>query len=408
MQIDTKRLNDRITVMNTIGAIDGGGNCRLSLTDEDKAARDLLAVWMREEGLDVKIDELGNMYGIRAGKSSLPAVAIGSHLDTVTTGGRYDGTYGVLAGLEVISVLNENKVVTDRPVVLVNFTNEEGARFAPDMMGSLVVSKPHLRDEIWKSVALDNDKASIRSELERIGYLGTVPCGSIPVAYYLELHIEQGPILENEQVNIGAVEKVQGIYWTEYILRGQAAHAGTTPLVNRKDTGLLAARINLFVRQLAEEIHTQLGTIGLMEFSPNVINVVPERVRLMTDLRNPDDIRLQAAQKKLDEFITAQAVEDGITVERTERVRLAPVDFSGEVVDRIDAACKQLHLTSRRMVSGAGHDAQMMAAICKAAMIFVPSVNGISHNVKEYTAPHDLANGANVLLSAAIQLANAK
>jgi N-carbamoyl-L-amino-acid hydrolase len=408
MQIDTKRLNDRITVMNTIGAIDGGGNCRLSLTDEDKAARDLLAVWMREEGLDVKVDELGNMYGIRAGKSSLPAVAIGSHLDTVTTGGRYDGTYGVLAGLEVISLLNENKVVTERPIVLINFTNEEGARFAPDMMGSLVVSKPHLRDEIWKSVALDHDKASIRSELERIGYLGTVPCGSIPIAYYLELHIEQGPILEHERVNIGAVEKVQGIYWTEYILRGQAAHAGTTPLINRKDPGLLAARINLFLRQLAEEFPTQLGTIGLMEFSPNVINVVPERVRLITDLRNPDDIRLQAAQKKLDEFITRQAVRDGITVERTERVRLAPVDFSGEVVDRIDAASKQLHLTSRRMVSGAGHDAQMMAAICKAAMIFVPSVNGISHNVKEYTTPEDLANGANVLLSAALQVANTK
>lgn len=408
MQVNSNRLLDRIIAMNTIGAIDGGGNCRLSLTDEDKTARDLLAVWMGEEGLDVKIDELGNMYGIRSGKSSLPALAIGSHLDTVTTGGRYDGTYGVLAGLEVISVLNENKVETERPVVLINFTNEEGARFAPDMMGSLVVSKPHLRDEIWKAAALDNDKANIRSELQRIGYLGTVPCGSIPLAYYLELHIEQGPILEHERVNIGAVEKVQGIYWTEYILRGQAAHAGTTPLINRKDPGLLAARINLFLRQLAEEIPTQLGTIGLMEFSPNVINVVPERVRLMTDLRNPDDARLQSAQWKLDEFITAEAGRDGITVERAERVRLAPVDFSGEVVEQIDAACKQHNLTSRRMVSGAGHDAQMMAAICKAAMIFVPSVNGISHNVKEYTAPQDLANGANVLLSAALQLSNMK
>ncbi len=408
MQVNSKRLLDRIVAMNTIGGIAGGGNCRLSLTDEDKAARDLLAVWMREEGLDVKIDELGNMYGIRAGKTSLPALAIGSHLDTVTTGGRYDGTYGVLAGLEVISVLKENKVETERPVVLINFTNEEGARFAPDMMGSLVVSKPHLRDEIWQAVALDNDKASIRSELQRIGYLGTVPCGSIPIAYYLELHIEQGPILEHEQVNIGAVEKVQGIYWTEYILHGQAAHAGTTPLIHRKDPGLLAARINLFLRQLAEEIPTQLGTIGLMEFSPNVINVVPERVRLMTDLRNPDDARLQSAQRKLDDFITAEAGKDGITVQRTERVRLAPVDFSGEVVEQIDAACKQHHLTSRRMVSGAGHDAQMMAAICKAAMIFVPSVNGISHNVKEDTATVDLENGANVLLYAGLQLANMK
>lgn len=408
MQVNSNRLLDRIVAMNTIGAIDGGGNCRLSLTDEDKAARDLLAVWMREEGLDVKIDELGNMYGIRAGKSSLPALAIGSHLDTVTTGGRYDGTYGVLAGLEVISVLNENKVETERPVVLINFTNEEGARFAPDMMGSLVVSKPHLRDEIWKAVALDNDQASVRSELQRIGYLGTVACGSIPLAYYLELHIEQGPILEHERINIGAVEKVQGIYWTEYILRGQAAHAGTTPLINRKDPGVLAARINLFLRQMAEEIPTQLGTIGLMEFSPNVINVVPERVRLITDLRNPNDARLQLAQRKLDEFIAVEAGKAGITVERTERVRLAPVDFSGEVVEQIAAACKQHQLTSRRMVSGAGHDAQMMAAICKAAMIFVPSVNGISHNVNEYTHPEDLENGANVLVHASLQLVNMK
>ena len=406
MQVNSNRLLDRIFRMNTIGALPGGGNCRLALSDEDKAARDLLVEWMKKERLEIKIDELGNTYGIRPGNSALPALAIGSHLDTVSTGGNYDGTYGVLAGLEVISVLNESKITTERPVVLINFTNEEGARFAPDMMGSLVVSKPHLLDEIWKSVALDNDKASIKSELQRIGYLGTVPCGSIPVEYYLELHIEQGPILENEQINIGCVEKVQGIYWTEYILRGQAAHAGTTPLVNRKDPGLLASRLNVFLRQLAEETPRQLGTIGLMEFYPNVINVVPERVRLITDLRNPDHALLQSAQKKLDAFLTEEASRGGIGVERSERVRLAPVDFSMEVVERIKSASDQLGLSSKRMVSGAGHDAQMMAAFANAAMIFVPSVGGISHNVKEYTAPKDLTNGANVLLQTALALSN--
>lgn len=405
MQVKPSRLLDRISRMNAIGALPGGGVCRLSLNDEDKAARDLLASWMKEEGLEIKVDQLGNMYGMRKGRSSLPAVAIGSHLDTVTTGGKYDGTYGVLAGLEVIKVLNENKVLTDRPVVLINFTNEEGARFAPDMMGSLVVSKPQLRDEIWEAKALDAGQATIRQELKRIGYMGDIPCGSIPIDYYLELHIEQGPILERERINIGCVEKVQGIYWTEYVLHGRAAHAGTTPLAVRKDPGLLASRVNVFLRQLAEQVPGQLGTIGLMEFTPNVINVVPERVRMITDLRNPDHEKLKQSQRQLDEFIKEESQKSGIEVERTERVRLAPVDFSQEVVEAIAAACGQLKMSSRRMVSGAGHDAQMMAAVAKAAMIFVPSVGGISHNINEHTEPADLVNGANVLLQAALRLA---
>lgn len=392
--------------MNSIGSIPGGGNCRLSLTDEDKAARDLLAVWMHDEGLEIKIDELGNMFGIRAGKSTLPALAIGSHLDTVSTGGRYDGTYGVLAGLEVISVLNENNVITDRPVVLINFTNEEGARFAPDMMGSLAISKPELRDMIWSARDLHGSGATVREELERIGYLGAAKLGSVPVGQFIELHIEQGPVLEKENIKIGVVERVQGIYWTEYVLGGQAAHAGTTPLVLRRDPGLLASRINIVIRQLAEEITGQLGTIGLMEFHPNVINVVPEQVRMVSDLRNPDNSRLMAAQKRLDEFVKTEAAAWNISVGRTELVRLAPVEFSSGIVDKLEQAATRLGLTSRRMVSGAGHDAQMMAAICKASMIFVPSAKGISHNVKEYTSPEDLENGANVLLHSVVELAS--
>jgi N-carbamoyl-L-amino-acid hydrolase len=201
------------------------------------------------------------------------------------------------------------------------------------------------------------------------------------------------------------VEKVQGIYWTEYILHGQAAHAGTTPLNLRKDPGLLSARVNVFLRGLAEEIPGQLCTIGLQEYHPNVINVVPDRVRFVTDLRNPDEAGLRQAQQKLDEWVLREGERAGIAVLRTEKVRLAPVDFSPAVVTALEASARRLGLSTRRMVSGAGHDAQMMAAIANAAMIFVPSVKGISHNEKEYTAPEDLVNGANVLLEAALALA---
>lgn len=406
MTIDPDRLLSRIETMNKIGALPGGGNCRLSLSDEDKAARDLLASWMRQEKLVVVVDEMGNMYGWRAGSSAGPAVAIGSHLDTVSTGGRFDGTYGVLSALEVVSVLNESGVNTNKPIVVVNFTNEEGARFAPDMMGSLVVSKPGLRDRAWEATDLGGKQVTVKEELTRIGYLGDVVCGSVPIDQYIELHIEQGPILEKEGLPIGVVERVQGIYWTEYILIGQAAHAGTTPLYMRKDPGLLAARINVHLRELAEKTAGQLGTIGLLEHFPNVINVVPDKVRLVTDLRNPDAARLESAQRELDAFIREEAARTGITVRRTEQVRLMPVDFSQEVADRIEHAAKGLGLRTRRMVSGAGHDAQMMAAVAKAAMIFVPSVNGVSHNEKEYTAPGDLINGANVLLGTVLSMAN--
>lgn len=406
MTINRERLLSRINRMNEIGALPGGGNCRLALTNEDKAARDLLASWMRQEKLGVSVDEMGNMYGWRAGSSAGPALALGSHLDTVSTGGKYDGTYGVLAALEVVSVLNDQGILTTKPIVVVNFTNEEGARFAPDMMGSLVVSKPGLQDMAWKAVDLGGRRVTVKDELARIGYLGNVPCGSVPIDHYVELHIEQGPILEKEGLSIGIVERVQGIYWTEYVLTGQAAHAGTTPLAMRKDPGLLAARINVHLRGLAEEMAGQLGTIGLLEHFPNVINVVPDRVRLVTDLRNPDATRLESAQMKLDAFIKEEAARGGIAVHRTEQVRLEPVDFSQEVVGQIEAAAARLGLPSRRMVSGAGHDAQMMAAVAKAAMIFVPSVNGISHNEKEYTAPDDLVNGANVLLTTALSIVN--
>ncbi len=403
MKINRERLLGRIEEMNRIGALPGGGNRRLALSVEDKSARDLLGRWMREEGLEVRVDEVGNQFGLRKGSSGLKAVALGSHLDTVSTGGRYDGTYGVLAALEVFSVLNENNVITQRPMALINFTNEEGDRFSPDMMGSLVFSKPGLRNDVWKSIDLKGS-SSVREELSRIGYLGDLPVGSVPVEYYVELHIEQGPILEHEQIPIGVVEKVQGIYWTEYILTGQSAHAGTTPIARRKDPGLLAARIITFLRDLSLNHPGQLGTVGLLEFYPNVINVVPERVRMITDLRNPNDDLLRSGQQQLDDFIAREAAREKIAVARVEKVRLSPVDFDPSVASQIEASATKLGLRSKRMVSGAGHDAQMMAAVAKAAMIFVPSVDGISHNEKEFTEPVDLVNGASVLLDVALTL----
>jgi len=407
MKINADRLLSRIEKMNKIGALPGGGNRRLALSDEDKKARDLLSKWMKEAKLEIVLDEVGNMYGTRKGTSSKqPALALGSHLDTVSTGGRDDGTYGVLAALEVVSVLNDYNASTSKPLVIVNFTNEEGARFAPDMMGSLAISKPELRDMIWKAKDLSGTGATVKQELKRIGYLGKKKLGSMKIDRYLELHIEQGPILEKEKLNIGIVEKVQGIYWTEYILTGQAAHAGTTPLSMRRDPSLVASRLNMELRELVAGIPGQLGTIGLMEFYPNVINVVPERVRFITDLRNPDGNKLMEAQDLLDAIVQREAFRGGIEVSRTEQVRLAPVDFSSAMVGQLEASTRKLGLTSRHMVSGAGHDAQMMAAVAKAAMIFVPSVGGISHNEKEFTKPEDLVNGANVLLDAALALLN--
>jgi N-carbamoyl-L-amino-acid hydrolase len=399
MQINSTRLLDNLSELAEIGARTDGGVCRLALTDEDKISRDWLLKKMQDLNLETHIDEIGNMYGIRKGKSLQPLIAFGSHLDTVTTGGKYDGSYGVLAGLEVINTLNENEIVTDGSIALINFTNEEGARFAPDMMGSLAVSKPELLKEIWESKSFDNESLNVKSELQRIGYLGDAKVNQFSFTNYLELHIEQGPILENEKLQIGAVELVQGIYWTEYVFHGAAAHAGTTPISARKDAGLVVSSLNLFLRKLSGVIKGQLCTMGLIEYYPNVVNVVPERVKVIIDLRNPDKELLKQAQEKADQYIKEISESHQVSFDRVEKVRFDPVPFSQEMVEAIEKSASGLNLKFKRMVSGAGHDAQMMAAICKAAMIFIPSINGISHNVKEYSNPEDLINGANVLLN---------
>ena len=251
-----------IAALAQIGALSGGGCARLALTDEDKAGRDLVTGWMKELGLDVRIDAIGNVIGLRAGRESVAPIMTGSHIDTVRTGGRYDGNYGVLAGLEVVRALNEAGITTRRPIAVAFFTNEEGARFQPDMMGSLVYAGGLGLNEAY--AASDKDGVSVGDELRRIGYLGAARPGVLKPHAFLELHIEQGPILDEEKVQIGVVESVQGISWTEYTVSGVSNHAGTTPMRLRRDAGYLAASVNLFARKLAWEMGGhQVATAGV-------------------------------------------------------------------------------------------------------------------------------------------------
>lgn len=405
--IDRTRLCHRLDELAKIGAIEEGGVCRLTLTNEDKHGRDLLIAWMKELGMTVHIDGIGNIIGVRQGLEDIPAVMIGSHLDTVSTGGRLDGSYGVLAGLEVIQTLNDRDIQTQRPIAVAMFTNEEGVRYTPDMMGSLVYVGGLSLNEALASKGIDG--SVLGEELARIRYAGDMPCGAITPHVFVELHVEQGPILGKEHVTIGAVENLMGISWQEITILGEANHAGTTPLELRHDAGLVAARVISFVRELATSIGgNQRGTCGVIEFFPNLINVIPEKAKFTVDLRNSDEELLQQAEQRLRVFIEEAATQEGVTIQSRQLVRCQPVQFHHAIVEIIEHTARELGYNSRRMTSGAGHDAQMMARICPTAMIFVPSQGGISHNPLEYTNPEELEAGANVLLHTVLKLANQK
>jgi N-carbamoyl-L-amino-acid hydrolase len=403
-RIDLPRLLGRLEAFNRIGALPGGGNCRLALSDEDRAGRDLLVEWMRELGLAVSIDAIGNIIGVRAGREPIAPVMFGSHVDTVGTGGRYDGLYGVLAGLEACHALNDAGTVTRRPLALVAFTNEEGSRFAPYAMGSLVhVGGLPLAD----AYAIRGiDGKTVGEELKRIGYAGDTTPGSIKPHAYLELHIEQGPILEDENRVIGVVEGITGLTWTEVTVAGRSSHAGTTPMHLRRDAALAAAEITVAVRQLVQRIGgNQRGTVGRVELFPNLVNVIAERAVLTVDLRNSDAAVLAAAEQELAATLERIAAAQNVSITTRSLARFAPVAFPAEIVSLVETTARELALSSRRLPSGAGHDAQMMARICPAGMIFVPSVGGLSHNVREETKPEHLAAGAAVLMHAVLRLA---
>ncbi len=411
LHVDGDRLWARLVELGEVGAIKGPngeeGCCRLELTDADRQGRDLVVGWMRDLGLTVTIDGIGNVVGTRPGTDAEAApVMTGSHIDTVATGGRFDGNLGVLAGLEVVETLEQHGVRTRHPISVAFFTDEEGARFPPDMLGSLVYVGGLALEEALDITATD-DGARLGDELARIGYAGPFPCpaASAPHAY-VELHIEQGPVLEDAGVTIGVVEGVQGISWTELTIEGRSAHAGTTPMRLRRDAGYIAAEIAVFARRLAHELGgAQVATVGRFDVSPNLVNVVANRAVLTVDLRNPDDAVLQTAEARLVAEVERLAASEGVSVQRRTLARFEPVEFDPATVELVEATATRLGYSTRRMPSGAGHDAQMLARICPAAMIFTPSVGGLSHNIAEYTAPADITAGADVLLHTLLALA---
>lgn len=406
LSIDRDRLFRRLAEINAINRQTDGSCSRLALTDADRQGRDLLVRWMRELNLEIRIDEIGNVMGIAAGKMAAAPVMTGSHIDTVSTGGPYDGTLGVLAGLEVIATLQSAGEMTERPLAVAAFTNEEGVRFAPDMMGSLVyVGGLSLQSALESK---DVGGRSCGEELRRIGYSGPARCGEVTPYAYVELHIEQGPVLFREGGILGAVRDLQGISWLEVTLRGVSNHAGTTPMSLRHDAAYCAARIAVFARDLARRMGgSQVATVGSLQVIPNLTNVIAREARMTVDLRNVDDAMLTAAETELTAFVHQLTEQEGVRVDMRRLVRTQPVQFDERILRTIEAVASDLGYDGiRRMTSGAGHDAQMMARICPAAMIFVPSVQGISHNPAEHTEPAHIECGANVLLHTMRRLAN--
>ncbi len=404
LQINGQRLIDSLFALGECGALEGGGVCRLAATAEDKAGRDFVVARMKALGLDISIDAIGNVTGVYAGEEALPMVMMGSHIDTVGTGGLYDGNYGVMAGLEVIATLQEAGIRPRRPLAVTFFTNEEGVRFQPDMMGSVVFAGEYPLETAL--AAKDRDGITLDEALQAIGYKGERRPGDMSVDSYVELHIEQGPILDKEGTDIGVVTGVQGISWQELTLTGVSNHAGTTPMSMRHDAGLAAARIAVFARELAMTLGgDQVATVGHISVKPNLINVIPNQVVMSVDLRNTDNAILKLAEQRLADFVATTAQDEGVKITRRSLVRFNPVIFADDIVNAVEDEAQRQNLSFRRLPSGAGHDAQFMASLCPAGMIFVPCVDGISHNVNEHSDPKDLIAGANVLLQVVLQRA---
>lgn len=403
LAIDAARLMARLTELGGVGRDAAGRLTRLAASDADRAGRDLFCGWLRAAGLAVMIDRIGNIYGLWQPDGAMGApVLMGSHIDTVIDAGIYDGCYGTLAGLAVIEAMQAAALRPTRPLAVAAFTNEEGVRFQPDMMGSLVAAGGLDTDAALATVGTDG--CVLGQELARIGYAGPHQPGFLRPSAYIELHIEQGPVLEAEGLQLGVVENLQGISWQQIVIAGRANHAGTTPMGMRQDAGVAAARLIAHLDQMARDMPGAVATVGTLELVPGAINVIPARATLTVDMRNPDDTRLQAQEAALADFLDRLRAE-GFAVQSHSIARFAPVAFDGTILTAIQTAAEERQLSWRRMTSGAGHDAQMMARIAPAAMIFVPSQGGVSHNPAELTAQPDLIAGANVLLDVARRLA---
>lgn len=405
--IHAERLWDRLMRLSAVGRQESGGVTRLSFTPEERAAKDLVRGFMEEAGLSVREDEAGNLIGRKEGRNpQAPVVLVGSHLDSVFNGGNFDGPLGVLAGVEVLQTMNEQGVTTEHPIEVIAFTDEEGARFSYGMIGSRAIAGLLKREELEHR---DKDGISIAEAMRASGLdpdaVGRAarPKGSVKA--YVELHIEQGKVLESRGLSVGVVSGVAGPLWLKFVLEGEAGHAGATPMALRRDPLAAAAEIMLVIEREVRQTGTAVGTVGQVKVSPGGVNIIPGRVEFSLDLRDVD----KAVRDRVEQEIVRQA--EAICRERGVRLgvellqRIPPVVCSAEIQAAALAACEALGLETITLPSGAGHDCMQLTELCPVGMIFVRSRDGISHNPAEYTSKEDCADGANVLYRTVLSLA---
>jgi N-carbamoyl-L-amino-acid hydrolase len=405
LRINGARLWDTLMELAKIGATPKGGVCRLTLTDLDKQGRDLVIAWAKQADMTVTIDKIGNGFMRRAGRNnSLPPIMTGSHIDTQPTGGKFDGNYGVLAGLEVVRTLNDHGITTEAPIEVAFWTNEEGSRFVPVMMGSGVFAKAFTLEHAY--AATDTEGKTVKGELERIGYIGEQEPGDHPIGAYFETHIEQGPVLEDHDKTIGVVQGVLGIRWFDCTVTGMEAHAGPTPMALRKDAMQVATHImqETVAAALRHAPHGR-GTVGMVQVFPNSRNVIPGRVKFSIDLRNATDALVDTMADEVKAFAADMAEKSGLEVKIELVSSYSAIAFHSECVDAVARAAHKLGYSNMPAVSGAGHDAVYMAKLAPSGMIFIPCKDGISHNEIEDAKPEHITAGCNVLLHAMLERA---
>jgi beta-ureidopropionase / N-carbamoyl-L-amino-acid hydrolase len=405
LRINGHRLWDSLMELARIGATEKGGVCRLTLTDLDRQGRDLVTRWAREAGMTVTVDQIGNVFMRRAGRNNaLPPIMTGSHIDTQPTGGKFDGNYGVLAGLEVVRTLNDHGVETEAPIEVAFWTNEEGSRFVPVMMGSGVFAKAFTLEHAY--AATDTEGKTVKGELERIGYIGAQVPGDHPIGAYFETHIEQGPVLEDHDTTIGVVTGVLGIRWYDCVVTGMEAHAGPTPMALRKDALQVATKLMQEVVACAHRHPPHgRGTVGMVQVHPNSRNVIPGRVKFSIDLRNATDALCEAMDADIRAVAAKFSAESGLSIEITPVSAYPAQPFHKDCIAAVQGAAEKLGYSNMPVVSGAGHDAVYMARLAPAGMIFIPCKDGISHNEIEDAKPEHIEAGCNVLLQAMLERA---
>ena len=405
LRINGERLWDSLMELAQIGATPKGGVCRLTLTDLDRQGRDLVTRWAREAGMTVTIDKIGNGFMRRPGRNNaLPPIMTGSHIDTQPTGGKFDGNYGVLAGIEVVRTLNDHGIETEAPIEVAFWTNEEGSRFVPVMMGSGVFAKAFTLEHAY--AAKDTEGKSVKEELARIGYIGPQEPGDHPIGAYFETHIEQGPVLEDHDITIGVVQGVLGIRWFDCTVTGMEAHAGPTPMALRKDALQVATHLmqEVVASALRHKPHGR-GTVGMVQVFPNSRNVIPGRVKFSMDLRNSTDALVDQQVTEVKAYAANLSTETGLKIEIEMVSSYSAIGFHADCIDAVARASAKLGYSNMPVVSGAGHDAVYVARLASSGMIFIPCKDGISHNEIEDAKPEHITAGCNVLLHAMLERA---